>query len=142
MIRILVPVDGSEDTRRALDHVMGLHERGAVTVLLVYVHEPPRWSHAVGVYLRRDSLEEFRARRARDVLEASAARLREAGFAVEISQARGRLYRTIVDEAVRLGAKEIVLGVRRPLFGFKGLDRKKGLRRLAGDLPAYVAVGS
>jgi nucleotide-binding universal stress UspA family protein len=142
MIRILVPVDGSEDTSRALDYVVGRHGRGAVTVSLIYVHEPPIWTHAVGVFLRRDTLREARARRARDVLAAATARLREAGIEAESSQVDGPLYRTITDEAARLGSKEVVLGVRPPFFGIRGLGRKTGFRRLDGDLPAYVLVGS
>ncbi len=142
MIRILLPVDGSPETDRALAYVAERHARGPVAVTLLYVHETPLHSHAVTLHQHQDWLEEFRTRRARDVLEASASRLREAGIEVETRDAKGPLYRTILREASRLGAKEIVLGVRPPPFGFRDLDRRKGLRRLVGDLPAYATVGS
>ena len=142
MMRILVPIDGSVDTERALTYMIERHRGGDVVASLVYVHEPPVRSHAVSLRQHQDFLGAFRSLRARDVLAAAATRLREEGIRVETSEVEGPLHRTILNEASRLDAKQIVLGVRTPLLGFRGLDRMKGLRRVGGEFPTYVMAGS
>jgi nucleotide-binding universal stress UspA family protein len=143
MKKILMPIDGSLDSDRALDRLVArLEPRTQVGVVLLYVHEPPLSFGAVAVYQDRAALREFRARRAHDVLEAAAHRLREAGIAVEARTAPGPLYRVIASEAERLGADEIVLGVRPPAAGRLGLAWAGGLRDLIDDLPPHVTIVS
>jgi hypothetical protein len=112
---ILVAVDGSSRSERALDHVAErLRGRPGARAELLYVHEPAvRYGRLLAMQ-RDEALEALRERRAADVLRLSGARLEAAGVPAGTHVAHGELYSTIARRAVEVSASEIVLGVRTP----------------------------
>lgn len=114
---ILVAIDGSKRSERALDHVAErLRSRPGTSAELLYVHEPAiRYGRILEVQ-PGEALDALRERRAADVLRNGAARLAAAGVPATTSAASGELYATIAQRAVEVSAIEIVLGVRTPWF--------------------------
>jgi hypothetical protein len=112
---ILVAIDGTERSERALDGVAArLRGRPGARAELLYVHEPAIRYGRILAAQRSEDLEALRERRAADVLRSGAARLDAAGVPAGTHAASGELYATIARRAVEVGASEIVLGVRTP----------------------------
>lgn len=131
MSLVLVPIDGSPRSDRALDVLAGrLRARAGARVQLLYVQEPPIRYGKVLLFQPADRVEAFRAERAGTVLRAAAARLEGSGFPVATLVEEGELYPTIARVATRLGASEVVLGVRRPWFARLGAALVRRLRPL------------
>lgn len=113
MSLVLVPLDGSMRSERAVDVLVErLRGKPGVRVQLLYVHEPPLRYGKVLLFQRRDDVDAFRARRAFDVMRAAAARFEAAGIPATTHSEEGELYPTIAKVATRVGASEVVLGVR------------------------------
>ena len=115
MSLILVSIDGSKRSERALDAVAErLRDRPGARVELLYVHEPPiRYGRVLAIQ-RSEDLDRLREQRASAVLRNAASRLEAAGVPAGTHVAYGELYSTIARTATELGASEIVLGVRTP----------------------------
>jgi hypothetical protein len=115
MSLVLVPIDGSAWSERAIDALVE-RARGkpSTSVTLLYVHEPQVRYGRVLLFQPKAAADAFRARRAGDVLRRGAARLEAAGVAVSTLAEDGDLYPTIAQVATRVGASEVVLGVRTP----------------------------
>jgi len=115
MSLILVPIDGSARSERAVDALVErVRGRPAVAVQLLYVNEPPIRFGKILMFQRSGDAEAFRARRASGVLRRAAARLEAAGVPATMLAEEGELYPTIALVATRIGASEVVLGVRTP----------------------------
>jgi nucleotide-binding universal stress UspA family protein len=59
MRKVLIPMDGSRNAMRALDYVLGLAGREALSVQLIYVHFVPPFYENPGAYQRRDENRRF-----------------------------------------------------------------------------------
>jgi hypothetical protein len=117
MSLVLVPIDGSPRSEQAIEVLAGrLRGRSGARVQLLYVHEPLIRSGKIPLFQTRGAAETFRSEHAAAVLRAAAARFEGTGIPVETLAEQGELYPTIARVATRLGASEVVLGVRRPWF--------------------------
>jgi nucleotide-binding universal stress UspA family protein len=116
---VLLPMDGSEQSRDALEHVLEEHADARITVL--HVIDPARASYGAQVGLPPSSEEWFEAEEARaeELFEEVRERAREAGVEVETTTAVGQPSRTIVEYADEHDVDHVVVGS----HGRKGLTR-------------------
>ncbi|MFT3801689.1 MAG: universal stress protein [Burkholderiaceae bacterium] len=109
----LIPVDGSPASMRAVRHVLRQYARhglqGRVTLLSV---QPALYRH-ITRQLPRAELAAYRESRARDSLAPAIKLLRESGVPYRALVAEGPIGQAVLDEAARVGADQIVLGIRR-----------------------------
>ena len=114
MRKILVALDGSEQSQRALQEVLDLFETGALHVHLLNVCEPIH----VNEVLFKDTLTEMRALEdehtvaGRKIVETAAAKLNEAGVSNDTHVEIGHADQTIVGFAEKYHAEMIVMGTR------------------------------
>lgn len=113
MRKILIPVDGSPASGRALEHVIALAaELRDVHVYLINVQEPPPpWLAAEGGL----SAEAWYARHeafGRQALEGAEQALKAAGLRFSSNVAAGNVAEQITERARALGCTEIVMGTR------------------------------
>lgn len=114
--KILVPVDFSDCSRRALEHAAGLAEAVGATIEVLYVWEPPVYAMpdlAIDVpgepsrnlrdYAQSQAVEEMGVFLQRALGEAGAAK-------VQTTIESGHVYRSIVDLAARDKVDLIVMG--------------------------------
>jgi hypothetical protein len=131
MSLILVAIDGSTRSEQAIDAVAArLRGRPSSSVQLLYVNEPPLRYGAIPVFHPRETADALRARRAADVLAGAASRLAAEGIPAATLAEEGELYPTIARVATRLGASEVVLGVRTPWLARVGAALARRLRPL------------
>ena len=111
MRTILVAIDGSDSALRALDYAMkqaGLAPKAKLHVLTV---RPPANTYtAWEVYVTAERIQEIAIARARDVLEAATARLKDCGCEFEIEQLEGETAETITRRADELHCESIAMG--------------------------------
>lgn len=111
MRRILVAVDGSELSDRALDHAAGLARAAADTRLHVVTVLPPvRVYGEVKVYAGEQHMHELAALQAMKPLEAAREQLASAGVDAEFEELEGDPAETIARRAAELGCDSIVMG--------------------------------
>jgi nucleotide-binding universal stress UspA family protein len=120
MLTLLVPVDGSEFSDRALQYAI---TRAASAPAGARVHLLNVQSAAAGVnvkiFVSADSLETYYREEAMKVLTPAIARLRAAGVAVEHHIGVGDIGTVVVEYAAETRCDEIVMGThgRGGLFG-------------------------
>lgn len=108
-MKVLVPVDGSAASLRAVDHVVGLARRGvAVEIHVLNVQAPVRG--VATSLVSKDELQDFHRDEARAQMAAAIRRFDEAGLACVEHIGVGAAGDTIVKFAVKLGAEQIVMG--------------------------------
>lgn len=113
---ILVPVDGSEQSKKAIEFAADWAQHHDHTLHLVHVPEPPAGEEvmvlggaSVTLYASRDELEAA----GRTILEAAEGVARNNGVtSVESSVEVGDPARKIVDKAEKINADMIVMGSR------------------------------
>ena len=111
MRRILVAIDGSNGSMRALDFAARQAGYSPAAELHVLTVQPASAANtAFEIYVSAERLQEIAAERSRDILAAAAERLKGAGFAVELEQLTGEPAETIADRAAELGCESIVMG--------------------------------
>ncbi len=114
MRKILVALDGSEQSQRALQEVLDLFETGALHVHLLNVCEPIH----VNEVLFKDTLTEMRALEdehtaaGRKIVETASAKLNEAGVSNDTHVEIGHADQAIVGFAEKYHAEMIVMGTR------------------------------
>jgi nucleotide-binding universal stress UspA family protein len=119
-MKILLPVDGSEQALRAARHVaaMGSDLPKPPTVLLLNV-QPPVASGLVRRFLSQEALDGYYRDEARGALESVEAVLTQSGIAAESHVVVGDIAATIAEFAASHGCDQIVMGTR-GLGGVKG----------------------
>lgn len=119
-MKILLPVDGSEQALRAARHVaaMGRGLPKPPTVLLLNV-QPPVASGLVRRFLSQEALDGYYRDEARGALESAEAVLTQSGIAAESHVVVGDIAATIAEFAASHGCDQIVMGTR-GLGGVKG----------------------
>ncbi|MBK0400418.1 universal stress protein [Limibaculum sp. M0105] len=114
--RILVPIDGSEQSFRAIDTAAGLARKfdGALTLVCVYRHHSPLEASLSMVRARPAETPDSALKdHAAEVLRAGKSRAAEAGAErIEAFAQRGQPAREIVAFAERIEADAIVMGSR------------------------------
>ena len=111
MRRILVAIDGSNGSMRALDFAARQAGYSPAAELHVLTVQPASAANtAFEIYVSAERLQEIAAERSRDILAAAAERLKGAGLAVELEQLTGEPAETIADRAAELGCESIVMG--------------------------------
>lgn len=107
--KILVPIDGSEHSRHALQYALGLAQcQGAQVVLL---HSYGRIPMLIGGEAREELTKELREESGK-LFEPFVATMREAGMEPELVIREGRPENVIVEEARKGGYNLIVMGSR------------------------------
>lgn len=108
--RVLVPVDGSEQARAALEYAIEEFAEESVTIL--HVIDPREFNTYGGVegWVDLDDLREQRQEQARRIVEKARERAEEHGLAVETEVVTGKDARAIIDYATEHGSEHIVMG--------------------------------
>jgi len=113
MMKLLVPVDGSDPSLHAVEHVIRLAtHQGPVTVHLLNVYPEPVRYGDVGVKVTPEQMAEIERRQTDPALSTAERRLREAGVPYERETRVGDVAPTIVRTAEDLGCDGIVMGTR------------------------------
>lgn len=111
MRRILVAVDGSELSDRALEHAAGLaRDMTSARLHVVTVLPPVRVYGEVEVYAGERHMHELAALQAMKPLEAAREQLAKAGVDAEFEELEGDPAETIARRAAELGCDGIVMG--------------------------------
>jgi nucleotide-binding universal stress UspA family protein len=111
MKRILVPVDGSEASARAL-RVAAERARAHRAELHVLHVEPPMSYEEIRVYVVREDLEKFRREACRRVLDAAAQALAAEKVEHVEHLRQGEVAQTIAELAQSQAMDEVVMGTR------------------------------
>ena len=111
MRRILVAIDGSEGSMRALDFAARQAGYAPAAVLHVLTIQPAAAANtAWEIYVSAERLQEIAVERSREILAAAGERLKGAKFRVHLEQLTGEPAETIANRAAELGCESIVLG--------------------------------
>jgi nucleotide-binding universal stress UspA family protein len=113
MHKLLVPLDGSPASDRALNHAIMLAGIMApMHVHVVSVHEMPHDYGRSAAYFTAEELAELEERHSREILQPAAERLSAAGVSHSIESAAGNVAEAIVASAAQHGCDTIVMGTR------------------------------
>jgi nucleotide-binding universal stress UspA family protein len=137
--RILVPVDGSEASDRALDYAVRLGAGLGLPLDVVTVLDLSQVDVYDGFYLTDRQLEELQTKARKDILERAHARVPDDGPNVSTRLLRGRTARVIEDEAGKPGVQLIVMG-RTGKGAFERVLQGSVSRDLAAHSPVPVTI--
>ena len=113
MKRLLVPIDGSANSLRALRHAIRLvQEHGSESLHLVYAHPEPVLYGELSVYVPREKIEELQRQHGEGILSGGEEILNEAGIDYTREILVGPVAATIARRADELGCDLIVMGTR------------------------------
>jgi nucleotide-binding universal stress UspA family protein len=113
MRKLLVPIDGSESSLRALDHAIELARAGdAVELDLLHVNPDPIVYGEIQVYVPMERMLELQRKQGEAVLAPAADKARSAGVPCRVEMERGDTAAAIVSRADALGCVGIVMGTR------------------------------
>jgi nucleotide-binding universal stress UspA family protein len=113
MKKLLVPVDGSENSIRALRHAMALAKAiGSTSIHVVSAHEEPIIFGEVSVYVSREKLAELQQKQSEGPLLTAVKLLEAAGIPHTKEVLEGPIAQTIAKRADELGCDGIVMGTR------------------------------
>lgn len=108
--RVLVPIDGSEQARTALEYA--LEEFAEETVTILHVIDPREFNTYGGIdgWIDIDDLREQRRAQAEKLIEDARERAAERGITASTDVVTGKVARAIVEYAVEHDVEHIVLG--------------------------------
>jgi nucleotide-binding universal stress UspA family protein len=113
MRKILVPIDGSETSMRALTHALTLGTAaGPPQLHLLTVHPEPVIYGEIQVYVSREKMEEMQIAHSRDLLQPALEAARAAGASCSSETLPGDTATVIARRAEELGCDGIVMGTR------------------------------
>ncbi len=113
MRKILVAIDGSESALRALDFAVQQARLAPAAELQVLTVQPLANTYtAWEIYVSAEKLREIAATRARGILDAAAAKLKDCGCKYALEQLEGDPAETIAARAAELGSESITMGTR------------------------------
>lgn len=108
---ILVPVDGSEPSNRAVDFAAGLAAATGASLEIVTVVDVGQVDVYDAFYLTDEQLDQRQAHMQSEVLEKAAARVPESlGLEVSTRLLRGAVVKTLLKEIERPDVEAIVIG--------------------------------
>ncbi|MBN9090759.1 MAG: universal stress protein [Reyranella sp.] len=134
MKAILVPVDGSENSDRAVQHALDLVGTG-LSVELHLLNVQPNFGGAISSFVSRDQIDSYRREEGNKNLASAVELAKKASVAAKIHIGVGRTGEVVRDFAKRLGAGQVVMGTR----GHTGLAGVL-LGSVAQDVIAHVDV--
>ena len=110
MLKLLIPVDGSDHAKRALRYALSLRGRQCeVEPHLINVQEPiVDWE--VRRFLREEEIDSMLREKAESILAEAEAIVAEAGCTASRSVAIGDVAQAIAEQATELGCDQIVMG--------------------------------
>ena len=112
MANILVPVDGSESSHRALQHAIDLGSRvGKAQIHLLNV-QPPILSGEVVMFVGQATISKFHQEESEHALNHARALLHQSGLAYSAHAKVGHIAETIARTAKELGCDLIIMGTR------------------------------
>ena len=112
MKNLLVPIDGSSNSLRALDHAMAQGQHGPITIHLLNV-EPPRDDYGmVRAYVPKKTFAKLAKAQAERALAPATKRVAAAGIPCKTHAVVGDIAPTIAAMARRLKCDSIVMGTR------------------------------
>jgi len=112
MLKILLPVDGSEASVRATDYVVGLARAGAKVHANVLNVQVPVLSGHAKMFLSQDVLNEYYRTEGEKTLLPAIESLKQAGVPATEHLAVGHIGETIAQYAKQHGIDQIVMGTR------------------------------
>lgn len=113
MLKLLVPVDGSDCALNAVRYAIRLaKENGPVSIHLLSVYYEPVRLGDVGVAVTREQMQEVERRQTDPALATAERLLREAGVAFERETRAGEIPLAIAKRAEETGCNGIVMGTR------------------------------
>jgi len=111
MRRILVAVDGSENSLRALDFAALQAKLEPAAELHVLTVEPPAATYSAWeIYVTAESLRRIATERAKSILDAATARLSSTGCHFTVEQLTGDPAESIARRASELDCESITMG--------------------------------
>lgn len=112
MLRLLIAVDGSEASLRAVRHVIRFARELAQTPEVHLLNVQPALPSDVTRFVAREDVEAFHGERAAEALKAANEMLAAEGIPATSHHAVGHTTETIARRAGELGADQIVAGTR------------------------------
>jgi nucleotide-binding universal stress UspA family protein len=113
MFKLLVPIDGSECSLRALDHAIALAcARESAELVLLHVNPDPIVYGEIQVYAEVGRIRELQMRQSEAVLGPAAEKAREAGVTCRTDIEQGDAATVIARHADALRCGAIVMGTR------------------------------
>lgn len=106
---ILVPVDGSENSDRAVRYATGLLAEGGK---LHIINVQPALSGGITMFLNKETIESYQREEGEKAIASALAIAKEAGTPYEKHISVGRAGAVIAEFAKRIGAAMIVMGTR------------------------------
>ncbi len=111
MKAILVPVDGSENSDRAIKHALGLVAAGLAADLHL-LNVQPSFGGAISTFVGRDQIDSYRREEGNKGLASAVALAAAASIPAKVHIGVGRQGEVVRDYARKLGADLIVMGTR------------------------------
>jgi len=112
MKTILLPVDGSENSNRAVQRAIEITRESSETKLLLVTAYPPIVSGNVKRFFSPEDIQSFYQEEGRNALAPAKALLDEAGVAYEDEVLVGPVAQTIADYAKKKQVDTIIMGTR------------------------------
>lgn len=109
MLKILVPVNGSECSLKAVDEAIRT-ARANGNAIIQLVNVQPLFPLHVSRFLSSGATEDIRVERAKLALAAAQQRVEAAGLRYSVHMLRGRIVPSVTAYAVEAGADQIVVG--------------------------------
>jgi nucleotide-binding universal stress UspA family protein len=111
MHKVLVPIDGSDSSMRALQYAIRLAKENATTELhIVNAHEPPIVYGEIAVYLSEEKAREFQRQHSEDILKPAIEMARVAGIRFATDILVGNIAKVISRRAEEIGCDSIIMG--------------------------------
>lgn len=110
MLKLLVPVDGSDHAKRALRHALSLCGGGCAAELHLLNVQEPIVDWEVRRFLREEEIDTMLQAKAETIVAGAEAIVAEAGCSASRHIAFGDVAQTIAEKAVELGCEQIVMG--------------------------------
>jgi nucleotide-binding universal stress UspA family protein len=111
MNAILVPVDGSANSDRAVKHALGLLA-GGLAAGLHLLNVQPSFGGAISTFVGRDQIDSYRREEGNKCLASAVALASAASVPAKVHIGVGRQGEVVRDYAKKLGADMIVMGTR------------------------------
>jgi nucleotide-binding universal stress UspA family protein len=112
MRSLLVPIDGSENSFRALDYAASHGKYGPVTLHLLHVGPPLDDYGMVGAHLSPQQHAKLMKERAHSILKRATGRVRSAQVECKTHIVIGNVATTVAAQSRRLKCESIVMGTR------------------------------